>query len=79
MKKIAVHLSLEELQALLTLADNQLFRVKFIDPKMPGYVKRPDELRAAQAAVQALQTVLADVKGHKPKASEPGLQLVSKN
>lgn len=52
MKKISVSLSLEELQALVTLADNQLFRVKYIDPKMPGYIVQPKELEVASSAVQ---------------------------
>ena len=76
MKKIAAQFTLEELEAILTLADNQLFRVKFIDPKMPGYVKRPDELRAAQSAVQVLQNALAERKGHKPRATNGDLHLV---
>ena len=52
MAKIAIHLTVEELQALLTLADNQFFRMKYIDPKIPGHKERPEELRAAQSAVQ---------------------------
>ena len=67
LKKISVELTLEELQAILTLADNQLFRVKYIDPKMPGYVSRPDELRAANSAVQILQDAVKTAKGIKAK------------
>jgi len=69
LKKISVELTLEELQAILTLADNQLFRVKYIDPKMPGYVSRPDELRAANSAVQILQDAVKTAKGIKAKNS----------
>jgi hypothetical protein len=65
MAKITVHLTLEELQALVTLADNQFFRIKYIDPKMPGHKARPDELRAAQSAVQELQNALKGEKGFK--------------
>ena len=67
LKKISVELTLEELQAILTLADNQLFRVKYIDPKMPGYVSRPEELRAANSAVQVLQDAVKTAKGIKSK------------
>lgn len=68
MKKISVSLSLDELQALVTLADNQLFRVKYIDPKMPGYVVKPKELEVASAAVQVLGEALKAAKDAKPKA-----------
>ena len=67
LKKISVELTLEELQAILTLADHQLFRVKYIDPKMPGYVSRPDELRAANSAVQVLQDAVKTAKGIQAK------------
>ncbi len=68
MKKISVSLSLEELQALVTLADNQLFRVKYIDPKMPGYIVQPKELEVASSAVQVLGEALKAAKDSKPKA-----------
>jgi hypothetical protein len=65
MKKIAVHLSLEELQTILMLADNQLFRIKFIDSKLPGHVKHVEELQAAQSVVRILQTAFKEAKGFK--------------
>jgi len=65
MAKIAIELTAEELQAVLTLADNQFFRMKYIDPKIPGHKERPDELRAAQSAVQVLQNALKAEKGFK--------------
>lgn len=68
MKKISVSLSLEELQALVTLADNQLFRVKYIDPKMPGYIVQPKELEVASSAVQILGEALKAAKDAKLKA-----------
>ena len=62
MKKISVALTLDELQALVTLADNQLFRVKYIDPKMPGYIVHPEELQVASAALQTLSEALKAAK-----------------
>ncbi len=56
---------MEELQALLTMADNQFFRMKYIDPKMPGYKARPEELKAAHSAVMVLQTAVKTEKGFK--------------
>jgi hypothetical protein len=67
MKKISVELSLEELQAIVTLADNQLFRVKYIDPKMPGYVSHPEELAVSKSALQVLQDALNAAKGIKAR------------
>ena len=71
MAKIAIHLTVEELQALLTLADNQFFRMKYIDPKIPGHEERPEELRAAQSAVQVLQNALKAEKGFKQTPTAP--------
>jgi len=71
MAKITIQLTTEELQALLTLADNQFFRIKYIDPKLPGHKARPEELRAAQSAVQVLQNALKAVKGLKQTPSSP--------
>ena len=70
MAKIGIELTMEELQALLTLASNQFFRMKYIDPKLPGHKERPDELRAAQSAVQVLETALKAKKGIKAIPSE---------
>ena len=66
MAKLSVHLTMEELRVLLSLAENQLFRVKYIDPKMPGYKEQPDHLRAAQSAVQILQDAFKAGNGLKP-------------
>lgn len=63
MKKISVQLTAEELQALVTLADNQFFRMKFIDPKLPGYKPNPALLEASQSAVRILQAALNTSKG----------------
>jgi hypothetical protein len=63
MKKINIQLTAEELHALVTLSENQFFRLKYIDPKMPGYKVHPEELRAAQSAVHVLQEALKKEKG----------------
>ena len=69
MKKIRIELSVDELQTLVTMADNQLFRIKFIDSKIPGNVRNPEVLRSAQSAVQVLQDALKKEKGFKSKAA----------
>ena len=65
MKKITVEFTAEELQALVTLSENQFFRLKYIDPKMPGYKAHPEELQAAHSAVQVLEEALKKEKGFK--------------
>jgi len=65
MSKITVQLTPEELQALVTLTENQFFRIKYLDPKMPGYKGRPKEVEAAQSAVHVLQAALRKEKGFK--------------
>ena len=68
MSKITVQLTPEELQALVTLTENQFFRIKYLDPKMPGYKGRPKEVEAAQSAVHVLQAALRKEKGFKDLA-----------
>ena len=53
MKKLTVQFTLEELQELLELVDNQLFRMKYIDSKIPGHRPNPEKLRAATSAIPA--------------------------
>ena len=68
MSSITLTLSTEEVKALLQISQNQLFRLKFLDPKMPGYKARPGELEAAETAVKTLEAAL---KGSK-KADDGG-------
>ncbi len=69
-KKIRVDLTVEELQALVTLTENQFFRIKFLDPKMPGYKARPEELKAAQSAVAVIHKALNEEKGFTGKTAQ---------
>jgi hypothetical protein len=68
MPRLAVSLSLEEAQALLELVDNQLFRIKFIDSKIPGYKANPEKLRVSTSAVDAVRAVVNKAKGIKTKS-----------
>ena len=68
--KISVGLSAVELEALIKLAEDQLFRVKFIDPKMPGHRKNPEQLRAAESAVSTLKESLPKGPGFKTDPSQ---------
>jgi len=62
MKAISVKLTVDELKALLTLTENQFFRMRFIDPKMPGYKANPDELQHAKSAVDTIRAALVEAK-----------------
>jgi hypothetical protein len=70
MKKIRIELTVEELQALVTLTENQFFRMRFLDPKIPGYKARPEEMKAAQSAVATIHKALNTEKGFTAKAAE---------
>jgi hypothetical protein len=65
MQQIPVKLGLEELQALLEMVENQLFRMKFIDSRIPGHKANPEKQRAASSAVSTLQEAFKKAKGFK--------------
>jgi hypothetical protein len=52
MQQIPVKLSLEEIRALLEMVENQLFRMKFIDSKMPGHKANPEKQRVVVLGCQ---------------------------
>jgi hypothetical protein len=62
-KKIKLELSAEEVKALATLAENQLFRMKFIDPRLPGYNIEPEVFRASQSATALLSDAVKKERG----------------
>jgi hypothetical protein len=57
----------EELKALATLAENQFFRMRYIDPKMPGYSIEPEVFRASQSAVALLSEAVKKERGFPAK------------
>jgi hypothetical protein len=67
-KKIKLELTSDELKALTTLAENQFLRMRFIDPKIPGYSIRPEVFRASQSAVALLSEALKKERGFATKA-----------
>jgi hypothetical protein len=69
MQQLSVKLSLEEIQALLEMLENQLFRMKFIDSKIPGHKADPEKQRVASAAVGTLQEAFKKAKGFKAKGA----------
>jgi len=69
-KKIKMNLNAEELKALATLAENQFFRMKYIDTKMPGYSIEPETFRASQSAVAILSDAMKKERGFPIKPVE---------
>ena len=65
MQEITVKLSLEEIQALLGMVENQLFRMKFIDTKLPGHKPNLEKQRGCASAVSTLQEAFKKAKGYK--------------
>ena len=53
---IPVTFSPDELRAAISMIDDQLFRVKYIDPKLPGHHTDKARLEAAEAALEILKT-----------------------
>ena len=55
MLQLAVQLTIGEAGALLELIDDQLFRMKFIDSKIPGHWRDGSRVTLSAAAVIRLQ------------------------
>jgi hypothetical protein len=64
MQQVSVKFFPDELQALLEMVDNQLFRMKFIDTKVPGHKPDTERLAAANSAVKTLQDAFKKGKGY---------------
>ena len=69
MQQVSLKMNVDEAQALLELVDNQLFRMRFIDPKIPGHKDNPDRLRLATAAVNRLKDAFQSAKGIKVRGA----------
>jgi hypothetical protein len=74
--KIRFELSTQELRAVATLMEDQLFRLKFIDPKIPGHKNDPYQMRAAESALATLKECLQAKKAasstfHSPVVRKP--------
>lgn len=70
MKSLNVSLTVDQVKALLRISQNQIFRLKFLDPKMPGYKAHPGELEAAESAVKVLEEALKEDQFKTPTSWE---------
>lgn len=68
MTQKTVKLSNHEIELLISLASDQLFRREFIDPKMPGHIGKPEDVHLGKALVSKLKAVLEQdtVRGTPP-------------
>lgn len=66
MKSIKLSLTLDELKGLLQTVQNQLFHVKYLDPRIPGYKAQAGELKAAEAAVRVLEEAIKQDRRRTP-------------
>ena len=55
--------------ALLEMAENQLFRMRFIDSKISGHKANPEKQRVAASAVNSLQEAFNRAQGSKTKGA----------
>src|SRR5580698_288745 len=72
LEHVAIKMSAEELRALLEMVDNQLFRMKYIDSKIPGHQKKPEELKLAATAVGILRDAFNRARGIKTRPGTDG-------
>jgi hypothetical protein len=70
MKSIHLSLTVDQAKALLQITRNQLFNVKYLDPRIPGHIVHPGELEGAEAAVRTLETALREDQFRTPSAWE---------
>jgi hypothetical protein len=66
MALLTVKVSLQQLKSLLEVVDNQLFRMKFIDSRIPGHIPKPEELALATAAIDTLRKTYNKAMGITP-------------
>ena len=53
--KVGVQLSGSELRAVISMLEDQLFRIRFIDRKLPGYKLDAECFQAAESALEQLR------------------------
>ncbi len=70
MGKIKLELDPAEVKTLAMMAENELLRIKFINPRLPGYNIDPKVLRAAQSATTLLTEAMKKQKGFAVTAEE---------
>ncbi len=62
-QKIRFELTDAEVKLLATMAENELFRMRFVNPRMPGYILDHELLRHCQAVTIRLSEMTKKQKG----------------
>jgi hypothetical protein len=70
MTSISVKLKPADLELLIALAADQLFRLEFIDPKMPGHKANHAEVSRGKELVNRLKLVLDPASAKKKSLSK---------
>jgi hypothetical protein len=70
MGKIKLELDPAEVKTLAMMAENELLRMRFINPRLPGYNIDPNVFRAAQSATALLTEAMKKQKGFPVTAEE---------
>ena len=60
MQSVKLNLTVDQIKAVLQTSQNQLFHVKYLDPRIPGYKAKPGELEAAESAIRVLEAALKE-------------------
>ena len=68
--KIRFLLDAAEMKLLATMAENELFRMRFVNPRLPGYRNDPEVLRAAQSVTARLTEVMKKQRGFAVSSEE---------
>lgn len=63
MNKLTVRMAKDQMRAVLSLADDQIFRLKFIDRKIPGYKYDGQKLESGVLGVEVLRQALKGEQG----------------
>lgn len=70
MTRFTVKFTAKELELLTTLATDQLFRLEFIDPKMPGYRSDSSVLTLGKALVGRLRLMMDPGAGKRTRSTK---------
>ena len=60
MQSVKLNWSVDQIKAVLRTSQNQIFHVKYLDPKFPGYKAIPGELETAESAIRVLEAALKE-------------------
>ncbi len=65
MTHTSVKFTTAEIELLLSLTSDQLFRIEFIDPRLPGYKSNAADLALGKQLVERLRLAAEHAKGVK--------------